>query len=178
MSPNRKGSDVDNDPLRQDIYRDITRRIILYASIIVGVLAALVGLYLLWRGAVIASTVVDLLWELAIVISGGIAASIGIVMLLEGKTKAQQVVMPGADENQALLRWIGRVVQSRSSEREPQTTPPQLLTVEEDPQATAILVGLGSIGSAIRALGRYLLMAILFLAIAWSLAPFAASLAP
>ena len=144
-----------------------------------GILAIIVGGYFLWRGVVVAATVTDLLWELAIVVAGGIAAMIGIVMLLEGRTRVQQVVMPGADENHALVDWIGRVVRSRSELRKPLTeVSPHLARIENDPVAAAVLAGIGSLASSIRALGRYLLMAILFLAIAWSLAPFAASLAP
>ena len=160
-------------------YRKGMARIIKYISLAISICAIAVGIWFLWRGIVVASTVVELLWELAIVICTGLAASIGIVLLVEGRTRVQQGVMPGADENHSLVDWIGRVVQSRSERRKPLSgISKHLRSVEDDPTAVAILVGLGSIGSAIRALGRYLLMALLFLAIAWSLAPFAASLAP
>ena len=160
-------------------YRKGITRVIKYVSLAVLICAVIVGVWFLWKGVVVAGSVVELLWELAIVVSVGFAFSIGIVLVVEGRTRVQQGMMPGADENHSLVDWIGRVVQSRSEKRKPlETVPEQLQSVEDDPTAIAILVGLGSIGSAIRALGRYILMALLFLAIAWSLAPFAASLAP
>ena len=163
----------------QRAYRKGMARIIKYVSLVVSVCAVAVGIWFLWKGITVAGSVTELLWELAIVVSAGFAFSIGIVLAVEGRTRIQQGMMPGADENHSLIDWIGRVVKSRSEKRKPlEGVTKHLKSVEQDPTAIAILVGLGSIGSAIRALGRYLLMAILFLAIAWSLAPFAASLAP
>ena len=159
--------------------RDLLKRLGVCMTLFVGFIALAFGIWFLWRGVQIAATVTDLLWELVIVVVVGIAATVMIVLLLEGRTRIQKGVMPGADENHSLVDWIGRLVQSRSEKRNPLTAlSPQMESIEKDPVAMAILAGLGSIGSGIRALGRYMLMAILFLAIAWSLAPFAASLAP
>ena len=155
------------------------KRIGVYGTMAIGLIAGVVGLWLLWEGITVAATVTELLWELSIVFTGGLAGAILMVMFLEGKTRAQKVMMPGADENQSLLEWVGRVVGSRSELRKPLAhVPPQLAAIEKDPVAVAILAGLGSIGAGLRALGRYILLAVIFLAIAWSLAPFAASLAP
>lgn len=160
-------------------YRHVWKKIVLWGSLAAAAIAVVAGIYFLWKGITIGATIADLLWELAIVFAAGVAGMICIVMLIEGRTRVQKVVMPGADENHSLLDWIGRVVGSRSEKRNPLTdVSPLLQTIEDDHTSIAIMVGLGMIASSIRALGRYILMAMMFMAIAWSLAPFAASLAP
>lgn len=164
----------------REAYRAGMKRLGLWGMVIVGVVAALVGLWFLWRGIKIGETITDLLWEMGIATVAAIGIAIVLAIIMEGRTRVQQIVMPSADENHSLLDWIGRLVRSRSALRRPMpiAPTPQLEAIEKDPVAMAVLAGLGMIGAGIRSGCKWVFFGLIIMGMVWAFAPLADSLAP
>ena len=111
----------------------------------------------------------------AMALTGGIAMllSIGIVALMEIKSRVQALVQPSSDEHRRSVVWWGLF---HSDDDTPESA--CLEALKADPAALALYLGHISLGSAVRSVGRYILFAIVFLATVWAFQPFAASFAP
>ena len=110
----------------------------------------------------------------AMALTGGIAMllSIGIVALMEIKSRVQALVQPSSDEHRASVTWWGLFHTKDTPESA------CLEALEADPTALALYLGHISLASAVRSVGRYILFALVFLATVWAFQPFAASFAP
>lgn len=153
--------------------------VVAIAGIFGGIYLLVNSIKIVGHAVEIAGTTVHLAYVQTFVFLFGFIGAVVIVWAVEGKTRVQRIFMPGADENRSMLDWVGRLFRSRSEKRKPLTDlSPQIKAIEKDAMAMAVLAGLGMIAAAIRALGRLILLALIFLAIAWSIAPFPASFAP
>lgn len=159
--------------------RALVMKLGIWGAVAVAVAAAAFLIWQLWLVSDVVAVIEKQMIEFAVLIVLAIVGAVIVVLLFEGRTRIQQWIMPSADENHALVDWVGRLVKSRSERRAPLAEfSPQMKAIEKDPVAMATLAGLGMIGAGLRSMGRYMLVAIIVLALAWSLAPFAASLAP
>ena len=159
--------------------RALVKKCGIWGAVSIAVAALGFLLWQLWSVVEVVAIIEKQAIEMAALSVMAVVVAILMVLLFEGRTRVQQWFMPSADENHALVDWIGRLVKSRSEKRNPLADlSPQMKAVEKEPVAMATLAGLGMIGAGLRSLGRYMLVAIIVMAFAWALAPFAASLAP
>lgn len=106
-----------------------------------------------------------LLREMALVGIGAVLLAAAVVALWEQRSRFQAVVNPSAAEHRdAVEKW-------QDAAEDPET----MAGIARDPQAIARYLSAVCLASAIRAAGRYLLLAVIFAAMVAALSPFGAS---
>ena len=107
-----------------------------------------------------------LLREMALVGIGAVLLAAAVVALWELRSRFQRLVNPSAAEHRdAVAQW-------QDAAEDPET----MAGIARDPQALARYLGAVCLASAIRAVGRYLLLAVIFASMVAALSPFGASL--
>lgn len=154
----------------------LVKRVRRLASEVFILLALAVGLWWLVQVALgvgdLGASEQHLLRQMGIVVGVALLATLAIVSLFELPSRIQAIVMPSSDEHRESVDWWGAMHAPGTDE-----APAPVESIRDDRTALAWYLGAISIASAIRALGRYLLVAMTILAVVWAFQPFAASLA-
>ncbi len=132
-------------------------------------LAVLAGVWwllsTLFGGSAFEMTERALLREMALVGIGAVLLAAAVVALWELRSRFQSVVNPTAGEHRdAVALW-------QDAAEDPKT----MAGIAKDPQALARYLGAVCLASAIRAAGRYLLLAVIFASMVAALSPVGAS---
>lgn len=116
-------------------------------------------------------TEVGLLREMALVGMVSVLVAVAIMTLFEVGGPIQRLTQHSSDEHKISVGWWGKRHQSGA-----EGSVADVESIRADPTALALYLGSIAQASAIRSVGRYLLVAVIILASVWAFQPFAASL--